>query len=286
MRQINFIYLLILIGSLSGMLSCSDDDANFRLSQNKIQLALEGVLGSVVIEKGSGSYEVKSDNENIARAEIIESPGTDEKCKYVRIIPVSKGNTRITIFDGQDKQTVEVTVVDPYLVLTTNMRGSEVSLKNRDKESAVKKELAEEVVLDLGYAVMMAKNKEKTLYLYKTVEDIKKGKNYLSKGTYRFEKINDIPYLFLTIGNKTCQLEVGGRDLSGIRMLLNFYESDRSAYSALSKKTSESRISVTFIEDLTEKYNIKYPDAGIEKVQNDYTMNFYDREQCPFPVEE
>lgn len=92
------------------------------VAKNAVELKV-GATENVAITSGSGTYEISSDKENVASAEIINGE--------VKVSAKAAGTATITLTDGQTDETQEISV---KVMEELRMEKETLSVKNKDHE--------------------------------------------------------------------------------------------------------------------------------------------------------
>lgn len=269
MRRI--LYLMLSIPLCCLFFSCNDDDNDFTIHCTGKQIMREGVIHSIYTEGGSGDFTVVSSDESIATLERVVNE-TDKKT-YYNIKPHSKGKVTFTVYDGNSQNSIELMVVDPFKahsILSTHI----AYITQGPVESPLtKEEIEEEGLFAMTNTFILQKDEYNNFYLYKTKDEHMDAKPYIAKGSFNFEKINDIPALEITVDKETYHFRISGERNSSISYYYSFFKPEWLKTKALDPDYYEN---IVLTQNITEQIMKKYPQSGIVEATIDYQVGFLD----------
>ena len=243
-----FLYFFITSLCLIGFASCSDDDDDsdikFIYGSEKVSSVSVTSVGEILVEtrNAKGTFTVKSNDEEIATAEIdeYEDLNTGQKRFRIRIQGVKEGSTSLTMIDSENRSaTLKVDVIIKTVSLMITTQGASVEAENGTAEDqpAIDK-IAEEIKSKLapiggGFKLIYASKFEGTLLYYPNIEKLSEK----VEGTFKFE----------------------GKETTGKTTLKFSYNNVEYVYypfggSLLTNSTRTSEVQVVFIRDFINDY--------------------------------
>lgn len=244
-----FLYFFITSLCLIGFASCSDDDDDsdikFIYGSEKISSVSVTSVGEILVEtrNAKGTFTVKSNDEEIATAEIdeYEDLNTGQKRFRISIQGVKEGSTSLTVIDSENRSaTLKVDVIIKTVSLMITTQGASVEAENGTPEdqpaidkitAEIKSKLAP---IGGGFKLIYASQYEGTLIYYPNIQKLSEK----VEGTFKFE------------GNETTS-----------RMILKlFYNNTEYVYdpygsNVLTNSTRTSPVLIVFMRDFTNDYS-------------------------------
>lgn len=251
-------YLLFILFLLVSISSCSDSDDKdtYDLTFEKSDYTvMNGYSTYIMIRSGNGDYTVTPGDKDMLEVNyLLPTVGMGD----IQIRGKKKGKTTLTVRDNVANQEVKlnITVTEAYMNLGISAIVPSVKISDAEDKTKIEKEIADNALFKAEYIFSLVKDGAKTMYLFKSKEDLSKG-NYLHKGTYSFEEISNLPYLVLNYTEngspktKTYLLS----DSSSISILSAFFELGWHKSKSISQYYS-----LILTEDFTAYYKTTYPD--------------------------
>lgn len=284
MKRTSFFSFVMLILSL-GFFSCSSDDGdkvgNFNIERNESHLVIGDEPETVYVTGGSGKYTVNSSDESVATVVVTTN---NNGHLYFRITAEGKGKTTITIRNGRRVDSFDVVVVNPYLVYKITGTGFFKVIEYEIPDIIPAEEINNDAFMKSGDIFIMEKDKNRSFYLYRNAEEGKNPSPEVLKGRYDFKKLEAnyniglTPHILLTINNQTCTLGIEG----DADLLRDFFEHYMPEWGEKEIGNDEGFFRLIFKQDMTEKYQNKYPEAQL--FQLTYGYDFNPIEISPYPI--
>lgn len=233
---------------------------------------------------GNRKYEISVKDKDIVNANIYETAVQEDGKTYFGITlstttPGITGNTEIYVKDVilDEIKTIKVSTTFPYLTLNTEQRTISVDIADTNQKTAIEADIAQKGLLQDGYVyTMLRDNKDMPLYIFKNMEDMRKGQ-FVEKGQFAFMigasrgmfyTVNDVNHSLITRAPKS--------SYTTIFQLFDIYFIDTA-----DNTVADNKIELT--EDLTEKYKVLYPTLVSAKVQS--VLSLFTPDEAALPLE-
>ncbi|EGK00498.1 hypothetical protein [Dysgonomonas gadei] len=244
---------------LAGFSSCSDnentEELKVSLTSAKLKLAENQVIEII---SGNGEYTIVSDNKDIVDATIETST--------IYLSPKKLGSAKLTLKDKLNKEIViDITVIDRYLILSTNMREA-IVVANSDRKEEIADDILKNAFLPKAYAYKLIANEKKVFSVHQN-----SSTSTVAKGTYSFNTDDGIYYMKLYYDNNEFIYEISSE---GDAAMFYQYFNRGIGYNKTSVPVQRH---IKLTEDLTQKYKEKYPDAGIESAKIEIITTIHER---------